>query len=275
MRVAGRVLLRGKVQSEMRRLNASKPCKACAWAVGRAAWYSSVPAQAAFRHAHAPRTVLELRNRDDPGRPNVSRARAGVGGTSRHLAVQSGGCDLEERIAEQGAKVRAMKEAVKQDHGAYSKDAIKAEINILQALKAQLGAAPAGAAETTTSAGADSGGAEELSGSDDESYRRQRWADLAKVEARGGTIFPHSFGTTCSIPEFLDKYARLAAGEQAAQSLGPVRIAGRIHGVRRSSKALVFFDIKGDGARIQLMCDKKHYQGDWEELDSLIKVLVS
>ena len=234
-----------------------------------------MPAQVACRQAHAPWTVLELRNRDDPGRGNVSRARAGVGGTSRHLAVQSGGCELEERIAEQGAKVRAMKEAVKQDHGAYSKDAIKAEISILQALKAQLVSAPAGAAETTTSAGADSGGAEELSCPDDESYRRQRWADLAKVEARGGTIFPHSFGTTCSIPEFLDKYARLAAGEQAAQSLGPVRIAGRIHGVRRSGKGLVFFDIKGDGARMQLMCDKKHFQGDWEELDSLIKVLVS
>ena len=179
---------------------------------------------------------------------------------------------LEAEIAVQGERVRAMKAAVEADAGAYSKDVLKAEIAKLQVLKANRAGNPSDSAPPITVTAADSAklSVEEVSGPNDESYRRQRWADLEAFEARDGVVFPHKFDPTLSIPAFLDRYAGLAAGEQTNAD-GLVRIAGRIHSVRRSGKGLVFFDLKGDGARMQLMCDKKHFEGEWEQLDTLIK----
>lgn len=33
-------------------------------------------------------------------------------------------------------------------------------------------------------------------------------------QARGANPYPHKFGVTCSLPEFIEKYSGLAAGEQ-------------------------------------------------------------
>lgn len=177
---------------------------------------------------------------------------------------------ISEKIKKQGDVVRAMKAAIKANEGAYSMAELKDELDKLVALKAQ-GASSAGVQPRDDEE--EKGGAastEEISGPDDDSYRNQRWADLELFEKRGGTVYPHKFAATITVPHFLEKYAHLAAGEDAREA-AEERIAGRVFSVRRAGKGLVFMDFKGDGARMQLMCDKKHFTGDWEELDVLIK----
>jgi hypothetical protein len=147
-------------------------------------------------------------------------------GASRCLSVTGSGRSLSDEIAEQGEVVRGMKAAIKADAGAHSEEQLKVEVGKLLALKAQAAPAPEGAEGGAHPA--DDG--EEISGPDDESYRQQRWADLTRFEEHGGTVFPHKFVTTSSIPAFLDTYAYLAPGVQASEFTG-VCIAGRIHGV--------------------------------------------
>ena len=159
-----------------------------------------------------------------------------LGGFSRSLSVTGSDKSLSDKIAEQGEVVRGMKAAIKADAGAHSKEQLTAAVDKLLALKAQAVATPEGVQPPNPEGGAhpaDDG--EEISSPDDESYRVQRWVDLGHFEAKGGTVFPHKFVTTSSIPAFLETYAYLAPGVQASEFAAGVRagvcVAGRIHGV--------------------------------------------
>lgn len=191
--------------------------------------------------------------------------------THRRCFSSADGEGLKAQIAAQGTRVREMKEALKRAGAPRDEDshALQAEIDKLKALK-EMRAPPGTGAGDAAVDGVAGEGDSEIAGPDDDGYRQQRWVDLEAFEARDGRLFPDTFRTSMTIPEFLDKYAELAPGSQATGT-APVCVAGRIHGVRRAGKGLVFLDLKGDGVRMQLMCDKKHFAGDWQELDTLIK----
>lgn len=103
----------------------------------------------------------------------------------------------------------------------------------------------------------DDGGA-----SDDNSYCEQRYASLHKLEAEGMSLFPHKFDVSISFQDFQQKYKGLEVGEQRKEE--SVSMAGRLFSIRRSGKNLVFLDVRADGARVQFMCNRKAFQGDWE-----------
>ena len=197
---------------------------------------------------------------------------------------------LQAQVAAQGAKVRAIKAARKADTGSpHTAADLAAEVAVLKALKTQLEGAGSGATHAAEADAQARATGDVVSGPDDESYRRQRWTELEAHEQGGHTVFPHTFAPTHRIPEFLNTYEYLAPGQQASEAgavldtvlggsaalgakLEEVRVAGRIYAVRRSGKNLVFLDLRGDGARLQLMCDKTAYRhGDWGQLLALIK----
>ncbi|EKX38829.1 hypothetical protein GUITHDRAFT_144009 [Guillardia theta CCMP2712] len=100
---------------------------------------------------------------------------------------------------------------------------------------------------------------------EDEGYMRMRWQDLEQFQQARGSVYPHKFDVTIEIQEFLNKYACLEAGEQRKDERQSV--AGRIIGLRRAGKNLIFIDVKSNGSRMQLMVDRQHFDGeDWEEL---------
>jgi len=70
-------------------------------------------------------------------------------------------------------------------------------------------------------------------------------------------VYPHKFPTTISIPEFITKYEHLQKEESLKDDV--VSLAGRIIVKRASGSALVFYDIRSDGAKLQLLCNKKSY----------------
>ena len=98
---------------------------------------------------------------------------------------------------------------------------------------------------------------------DDENYRAARLESLAEMEGKGLQSFPPTFPGAMPFPDFLAKYDYLAPGERA-EADGAVALAGRVHGVRKAGKKLLFLDLKADGARVQAMCDQAHFAGDWE-----------
>ena len=40
-----------------------------------------------------------------------------------------------------------------------------------------------------------------------------------------------------------------------------VRVAGRIHAIRESGAKLIFYDLRGEGTKIQIMANARLYQG--------------
>jgi hypothetical protein len=110
-----------------------------------------------------------------------------------------------------------------------------------------------GAPQTGTGSGIASTNDEFVSdGPDDQSYMRGRWTDLKHMQDLDESfeLYPHNFRTTTTIPEFNTMYQYLGPGERRPETR--VALAGRVNTIRRSGKSLVFLELKGDGAKVQV-----------------------
>ncbi|RHY42371.1 hypothetical protein DYB34_012230 [Aphanomyces astaci] len=72
--------------------------------------------------------------------------------------------------------------------------------------------------------------------------------------------YPNHFPVTMTVKDFNAKYDGLPA--KARETDDPVSLAGRITSIRSASKKLVFLDISNDGHDVQVLAEKKYFQGD-------------
>jgi lysyl-tRNA synthetase class 2 len=73
-----------------------------------------------------------------------------------------------------------------------------------------------------------------------------------KAEEGGLTPYPHKFKVSHRIPEFISEFEHLARGEMLQEKV--VFVAGRVHNKRESGVKLRFYDLHGEGQKIQVMC---------------------
>lgn len=62
--------------------------------------------------------------------------------------------------------------------------------------------------------------------------------------------FPHHFPVTMTIPEYISRYEGLEAGSHLPEV---VNISGRVLSKRASGAKLIFYDLMGDAAKVQVM----------------------
>lgn len=74
--------------------------------------------------------------------------------------------------------------------------------------------------------------------------------------------YPHKFHVSISLQEFIDKYSSLKDGEQLENE--KLSVSGRIHAIRESGAKLVFYDLRGEGVKIQVMANAKNYSSEAE-----------
>ena len=67
----------------------------------------------------------------------------------------------------------------------------------------------------------------------------------------GGHPYPHKFHVSSSLTEFLADFTSLEDGQTLADK--EVRVAGRIHAIRQSGPKLIFYDLRGEGVKLQVM----------------------
>ena len=70
--------------------------------------------------------------------------------------------------------------------------------------------------------------------------------------------YPHKFHVTTSISEYIEEYGpegRIQAGQKLQGE--QVQLAGRIHNVRASGQNLRFYDLHGEGVKVQIMANKQ------------------
>jgi lysyl-tRNA synthetase class 2 len=83
--------------------------------------------------------------------------------------------------------------------------------------------------------------------------------------------YPHKFNVTHSIAEFVKQFEELC-GEKGKSLDQEVSVAGRVTNIRKSGSKLVFYDLHGDGLKLQVLARAQDHQGDdFEEVHSLIK----
>lgn len=87
-------------------------------------------------------------------------------------------------------------------------------------------------------------------------FKANREAMVKQIENEGGTAYPHKFHVDYRLPDYIDEFmAKTAEGERLSEQ---VTVAGRVVSARDKGK-LVFYDIHGDGAKVQVMSDLKSY----------------
>ncbi|KAH7841341.1 hypothetical protein Vadar_028603 [Vaccinium darrowii] len=98
-------------------------------------------------------------------------------------------------------------------------------------------------------------------------YFENRVKALAALKGAGINPYPHKFHVSMSIPEYIKKYKALAMGEHLEDV--EVSLAGRIMNKRSSSSKLFFYDLHGNGAKVQLMTDARTSVLDEAEFSKL------
>ena len=88
-------------------------------------------------------------------------------------------------------------------------------------------------------------------------YKEMREATVKAMQAAGKNPYPHKFAVDYRLPDFIDAYNDKTEPGSKLDDV-QVAVAGRIVSVRGQGK-LYFYDIRGDGAKVQVMSDLKSY----------------
>lgn len=91
-------------------------------------------------------------------------------------------------------------------------------------------------------------------------FSENRRNAVAQMEKDGLNPYPHKFHVDFRIPDFNAEYeSKTTKGERIVEKT--VSIAGRVVSVRHQGK-LYFYDLRGDGAKVQIMSDPQTYEDE-------------
>merc|ERR1711892_134342 len=88
-------------------------------------------------------------------------------------------------------------------------------------------------------------------------YTEIRKKKLEEQRKEGTNPYPHKFHVSTGMQEFCDKYKDIADGSQLDEVIS---CAGRIYAMRASGSKLVFYDLRAEGAKIQIMANMAAYE---------------
>jgi len=95
---------------------------------------------------------------------------------------------------------------------------------------------------------------------DPNQYYEIRQQSVANMKKNGENPYPHKFHVSSSLTDFIEKFSSLDAGTWHDEV---VTVAGRIHAKRLSGPKLIFYDLRGEGVKIQIMADQRSSQQDF------------
>lgn len=103
-------------------------------------------------------------------------------------------------------------------------------------------------------------------------YFKLRTSAIANLKALGGDNhpYPHKFHVTTSLEEFIEKYSNLKEGEVVENERHS--LAGRVHAIRESGSKLVFYDLRGEGVKVQVMATARKYEDETKFADDIGKI---
>ncbi|CAG8469209.1 9676_t:CDS:2 [Diversispora eburnea] len=87
-------------------------------------------------------------------------------------------------------------------------------------------------------------------------------------ETQNPNPYPHKFLVDISIPAFIEKYNSLESGQHLDEI---ITVAGRIHNMRALSAKLRFYDLHGEGVKIQVMAQAQDSEQNFEDLHRVLR----
>ncbi|BHF75212.1 Lysine--tRNA ligase [Sparganum proliferum] len=101
-------------------------------------------------------------------------------------------------------------------------------------------------------------------------YYEMRKAAIQRMKTGDRKPYPHKFHVSMGLPEFIEKYSSLEAGQHLDDV--EVSLSGRIFAKRESGSKLIFYDIMAEGKKLQVMATVNHY-GDEKDFFEINEIL--
>ncbi|KAG2469778.1 SYK ligase, partial [Polypterus senegalus] len=97
---------------------------------------------------------------------------------------------------------------------------------------------------------------------DPNQYYKIRTQAIQLLKGTAEDPYPHKFHVDLSLTEFIDKYKHLEPGDHLTDVT--LNVAGRIHAKRASGAKLLFYDLRGEGVKLQVMANSRNYKSEQE-----------
>ena len=95
---------------------------------------------------------------------------------------------------------------------------------------------------------------------DENEYFVIRSKAINDMKSAGEEPYPHKFNVSISLTNFIEKYDHLKA-EDIIKS-DELSVAGRVHAKRESGQKLIFYDLRAEGKKIQVMANARLYESE-------------
>ncbi|XP_020481422.1 lysine--tRNA ligase isoform X1 [Labrus bergylta] len=108
-------------------------------------------------------------------------------------------------------------------------------------------------------------GAQNISALDEETldpnqYFKIRSQAISDLKSTAEDPYPHKYNVDLSLTEFIEKYNHLQPGDQLADVV--LNVSGRVHAKRESGAKLLFYDLRGEGVKLQVMANSRNYKSE-------------
>ncbi|XP_049774503.1 lysine--tRNA ligase isoform X1 [Schistocerca cancellata] len=101
-------------------------------------------------------------------------------------------------------------------------------------------------------------------------YFRLRTQAVTQLKQSDEHPYPHKFHVSISLEEFVEKYSGVNDGEILENI--ELSVAGRVHAIRESGAKLIFYDLRGEGVKIQVMANAKLYSSEEKFIEDTGKI---
>jgi len=88
-------------------------------------------------------------------------------------------------------------------------------------------------------------------------YLKLRYQQIKSETEAGEKVYQHKFHVSTSLTEFLSVYDSLKTEECLENEI--VSVAGRVHAIRESGNKLRFYDLRGEGTKLQVLANLRFY----------------
>ncbi|KAH3769147.1 hypothetical protein DPMN_170395, partial [Dreissena polymorpha] len=103
---------------------------------------------------------------------------------------------------------------------------------------------------------------------DPNEYFKLRSRAVAILKEQNDNPYPHKFHVQLSLVSFIEKYGNISDGTILEDTT--VTVSGRIHSRRESGAKLLFYDLRAEDVKIQIMANAKYYASE-EEFSKMIE----
>ncbi|XP_076754994.1 lysyl-tRNA synthetase isoform X2 [Xylocopa sonorina] len=90
-------------------------------------------------------------------------------------------------------------------------------------------------------------------------YVKLRTQAVTQLKNTNNNPYPHKFHVSTSLEKFIDLFCDNLKNEEVLQN-EVHSIAGRVHTIRGAGAKLVFYDLRGEGVKVQVMANAKYYE---------------